>query len=207
MPRDRARLVELLASVNPTPAGDHLAGLCHEAAAMLAGETEGVAFPAGTEVEKLGGDYTFAGPVVGVARKLSGAVRYVVEDDRGALHIFRGEQLRRPPAGDATSRPCQGEGQAGDAGQGGAMGKGGLGSPALDFDAAARAIGQMAAADQAEARGWSKAAAEIRAGDARTLTVDGATLGARTAICLFVAAGLDVGRALDACGLAARVRS
>lgn len=98
MPRDRARLVELLASVNPTPAGDHLAGLCHEAAAMLAGETEGVAFPVGTEVEKIGGDYIFAGPVVGVVRKRSGAVRYVVEDDRGALHIFRGEQLREPPA-------------------------------------------------------------------------------------------------------------
>ena len=34
---------------------------------------------------------------VGVVRKRAGAVRYVVEDDRGALHIFRGEQLRRPP--------------------------------------------------------------------------------------------------------------
>ncbi len=48
----------------------------------------------GDEVEKTGGEYTFRGLVVGVIRKRSGAVRYVVEDDRGLLFIFRPEQLR-----------------------------------------------------------------------------------------------------------------
>lgn len=38
MPRPRARLVQLLASINPTVAGEHYAEICHEAAALLAGE-------------------------------------------------------------------------------------------------------------------------------------------------------------------------
>lgn len=46
-------------------------------------------------VSKVGGDYRFDGMIVAVFHKVSGAVRYVVEDDRGVLHIFRAEQLRR----------------------------------------------------------------------------------------------------------------
>lgn len=38
-------------------------------------------------VEKIGGDYKFVGFVVAAFHKLSGARRYVVEDDRGVLHI------------------------------------------------------------------------------------------------------------------------
>jgi len=44
-------------------------------------------------VRKVGGDYTFEGVVVAVFTKLSGKVRYVVEDDRGVLHIFSDKQL------------------------------------------------------------------------------------------------------------------
>jgi hypothetical protein len=37
--------------------------------------------------------YTFEGPVVSVFKKTDGKTRYVVEDDRGILHIFNGDQL------------------------------------------------------------------------------------------------------------------
>lgn len=46
-------------------------------------------------VEKVGGDYTFRGFVVAMFNKRrSGAVRYVVENDDGVLHIFSEAQLR-----------------------------------------------------------------------------------------------------------------
>ena len=50
-------------------------------------------FELGDQVEKTGGDYTFDGVVVAVFSKLSGARRYVVEDDRGILHIFSAKNL------------------------------------------------------------------------------------------------------------------
>ena len=51
------------------------------------------AFAFGDAVTKIGGDYTFDGEVRAVVVKLSGQVRYVVEDDRGQLHIYREDQL------------------------------------------------------------------------------------------------------------------
>jgi hypothetical protein len=42
----------------------------------------------GDKVSKKGGDYRFDGIVVAVFAKLSGVERYVVEDDRGVLHIY-----------------------------------------------------------------------------------------------------------------------
>lgn len=42
----------------------------------------------GDKVSKKGGDYRFDGIVVAVFKKLSGVERYVVEDDRGVLHIY-----------------------------------------------------------------------------------------------------------------------
>jgi len=51
-------------------------------------------FAEGDFVRKEGGDFSFEGHVVSVVRKKrSGEIRYVVEDDRGLLFIFRGEQL------------------------------------------------------------------------------------------------------------------
>lgn len=47
----------------------------------------------GDKVHKVGGDYTFEGAVVSVFAKLSGRVRYVVEDDRGCLHIYSEKNL------------------------------------------------------------------------------------------------------------------
>lgn len=44
-----------------------------------------------------GGDYRFDGTVVAVFPKLSGVVRYVVEDDRGVLHIYSEKNLRSKP--------------------------------------------------------------------------------------------------------------
>ncbi len=49
----------------------------------------------GEEVEKIGGDYTFVGKVRSVFTKNSGAIRYVVEDNRGVLHIYNRKNLRR----------------------------------------------------------------------------------------------------------------
>ena len=48
----------------------------------------------GYRVHKRGGDYEFDGEVVSVITKKSGAVRYVVEDDRGLLLIMNESQVR-----------------------------------------------------------------------------------------------------------------
>lgn len=48
-------------------------------------------------VEKVGGDYTFVGVIVAKFHKISGAVRFVVEDDRGVLHIYSEKNLRLCP--------------------------------------------------------------------------------------------------------------
>lgn len=51
-------------------------------------------FNIGDYVEKVGGDYQFVGYVVSVFTKRSGAVRLVVEDDRGVLHVYSEKNLR-----------------------------------------------------------------------------------------------------------------
>jgi hypothetical protein len=48
----------------------------------------------GDLVSKVGGDYRFDGVIVAKFRKLSGVARFVVEDDRGILHIFKAPNLR-----------------------------------------------------------------------------------------------------------------
>lgn len=47
----------------------------------------------GDSVIKTGGDYTFEGVIVARFEKRSGAIRYVVEDYRGILHIFSENNL------------------------------------------------------------------------------------------------------------------
>jgi hypothetical protein len=51
-------------------------------------------FKVGDRVEKGVGDYAFNGEVRAVFEKRSGAVRYVVENGDGILHIFSAQQLR-----------------------------------------------------------------------------------------------------------------
>ena len=51
-------------------------------------------FNVGDNVEKVGGDYQFVGTVVSVFKKLSGKIRYVVEDDRGVLHVYSAKNLK-----------------------------------------------------------------------------------------------------------------
>jgi hypothetical protein len=55
---------------------------------ILAREEEEGMLAAGDTVEKIGGDYRFKGRVVAAFRKLGGQPRYVVEDDRGVLHVY-----------------------------------------------------------------------------------------------------------------------
>jgi len=55
---------------------------------------ENAQFKVGDLVEKVGGDYQFVGHVVCVFAKLSGAIRLVVEDDRGVLHVYSEKILR-----------------------------------------------------------------------------------------------------------------
>lgn len=50
-------------------------------------------FEVGDKVRKVGGDYSFDGTVVAAFMKLSGLIRYVVEDDRGVLHIYAARNL------------------------------------------------------------------------------------------------------------------
>lgn len=47
----------------------------------------------GDLVAKTGGDYRFDGVVVAAFEKLSGVKRYVVEDDRGILHVYSDSNL------------------------------------------------------------------------------------------------------------------
>jgi hypothetical protein len=47
----------------------------------------------GDRVEKIGGDYSFQGVIVVTFTKLSGQKRFVVEDDRGVLHIYSEKNL------------------------------------------------------------------------------------------------------------------
>lgn len=56
----------------------------------------------GDLVSKVGGDYRFDGIVVAAFEKLSGGVRYVVEDDRGVLHIFSAKNLHDRHEHDAS---------------------------------------------------------------------------------------------------------
>lgn len=51
-------------------------------------------FNVGDKVYKVGGDYTFEGIIVAGFYKLSGAPRYVVEDDRGVLHVYSFKNLK-----------------------------------------------------------------------------------------------------------------
>lgn len=53
----------------------------------------GYNFNVGDLVKKITGDYTFEGVVVASFEKINGIVRYVVEDDRGALHIYSAKNL------------------------------------------------------------------------------------------------------------------
>lgn len=55
-------------------------------------------------VRKEGGDFQFEGHVVSIVRKKrSSETRYVVEDNRGLLFIFRGEQLKYAGHGNVRS--------------------------------------------------------------------------------------------------------
>ncbi len=51
-------------------------------------------FKIGDKVIKSTGDYIFNGIVVCSFKKLSGKIRYVVEDNRGLLFIFNEKQLQ-----------------------------------------------------------------------------------------------------------------
>lgn len=52
-------------------------------------------FKRNDRVAKRKGDYTFEGNIRGAFLKSSGALRYVVEDDRGLLFIFSEQQLEQ----------------------------------------------------------------------------------------------------------------
>ena len=51
-------------------------------------------FKIGDNVVKVGGDYTFEGIVRAAFPKGSGVIRYVVEDDRGILHVYSDKVLK-----------------------------------------------------------------------------------------------------------------
>ena len=51
----------------------------------------------GDTVKRVSSDYTFIGTVVAKFNKLSGLVRYVVEDDRGVLFIWNEKNMELVP--------------------------------------------------------------------------------------------------------------
>lgn len=50
-------------------------------------------FNIGDRVYKITGDYSFSGIIISKFRKVSGKVRYVVENSDGILHIFSASNL------------------------------------------------------------------------------------------------------------------
>lgn len=61
-------------------------------------------FTIGEMVSKVGGDYRFDGRVVSRFYKISGALRYVVEDDRGVLHVYSHKNLRKSERNDGVAQ-------------------------------------------------------------------------------------------------------
>ena len=57
-------------------------------------QASALTFKVGDLVSKVGGDYSFEGVVVAAFVKLSGVDRYVVEDDRGILHVYSAKNLK-----------------------------------------------------------------------------------------------------------------
>jgi len=49
----------------------------------------------GDKVERVNSDYRFVGTVVSVFEKTTGQTRYVVEDDRGVLFIWRRNNMEK----------------------------------------------------------------------------------------------------------------
>lgn len=69
------------------------AGPCNALRRLAAIAPKAEKMKLGDKVEKIGGDYTFAGVIVADFIKLSGARRFVVEDDRGVLHVYSEKNL------------------------------------------------------------------------------------------------------------------
>ncbi len=91
LPEKLFRLIEPNAANNGKPFGtkeEAVAAYDRAVAELGLGK-----FHRGQEVVKSGGDYTFRGVVVAAFEKLSGKVRYVVENRDGILHIFSESQL------------------------------------------------------------------------------------------------------------------
>ena len=80
-------------------AWEDLAALITKASAGEACEQPTTRFKTKDKVKKVGGDYTFEGEVVAAFPKLSGQIRYVVEDDRGILHVYSDRVLKARSAG------------------------------------------------------------------------------------------------------------
>lgn len=67
----------------------------------------------GDHVEVVGGDHSFSGTVVAAFPKLWGAARFVVEDERGVLHIYGVKNFRGAGEGDPDEgEPDEGAPQA-----------------------------------------------------------------------------------------------
>ena len=49
----------------------------------------------GDKVERVNSDYKFIGTVVSKFNKTTGQIRYVVEDDRGVLFIWRRDNMEK----------------------------------------------------------------------------------------------------------------
>lgn len=64
----------------------------------------------GASVAKIGGDYSFKGIVVASFKKLSGVRRFVVEDDRGVLHIYGPQNLSVLPEREPRRRVLRSKG-------------------------------------------------------------------------------------------------
>lgn len=62
----------------------------------------------GDHVEVVGGDHSFEGTIVAAFPKLWGAARFVVEDERGVLHIYGAKNFRTADEGGAGVDPDAG---------------------------------------------------------------------------------------------------
>lgn len=92
-PKDLLDLINLIETDNTLDRISSILAYINESTEEPVKEKPEFFFSKGEKVSKTNGDYRFDGIVVSAFKKLSGEVRYVVEDDRGILHIYSNKNL------------------------------------------------------------------------------------------------------------------
>lgn len=94
-PEHRAAVRDGMGSLNVPASHAAAVGAMFEAEPLA--DKPRAQFTIGDPVRKIGGDYSIDGWIAAIVTKRSGAIRYVVEDERGMLLIYSAAQLAPIP--------------------------------------------------------------------------------------------------------------